>query len=413
VHVDATGLEPGRELYYRFLVGDDESPVGRAVTMPAAGETPDRFVLGQVACAQWGDAYFAAYRDLAESGVDLVVCLGDYIYERGPATVAEGAIRDGQIVAETIDDYRHLYALYRSDEDLQAAHVAAPWAVVWDDHEASNDYVGDQPDVDSESADPAEFAERRAAAYRAWWEHMPVRFAPPTGPDLAIHRNLDIGALARLHLVDTRQYRTPLNCADAIGQIGPRCETSLAPDTTFLGRDQEAWLADSLTGGDPRVWDVVGNQVIFHQWRFGPGDDSIFNLDQWDGYPEARARVNESLAEAPGDVVVLTGDVHSTWVADLLADFDDEGSARLGSEMVAPGVASEGSDIAVVEEAIRSNNPHIRYSEAEHRGWLRHELTADAWTAEVRHVERFDDRTSPVPVSATFVIEPGRAIAEA
>ncbi|HYF44569.1 MAG TPA: alkaline phosphatase D family protein, partial [Acidimicrobiales bacterium] len=250
VHVDATGLQPGAEFFYRFMVGDDESPVGRAITMPGPGTVPDRFLLGQVSCAQWGDGFYAAYRDLAESGVDLVVCLGDYLYERGPATRADGAVRRGQLVAETLDDYRQLYALYRSDEDLQAAHLAAPWAIVWDDHEASNDYVGDRPDVDSESRTPEAFAERRAAAYRAWWEHMPVRFDPPTGGDLAIHRNLDVGRLARIHLLDTRQYRTPLECPDSIGQIGPRCGTSTAPDTTFLGAEQEAWLAESLAGGD-------------------------------------------------------------------------------------------------------------------------------------------------------------------
>jgi alkaline phosphatase D len=413
VHVDAVGLDPGRDFFYRFLLGDDESPTGRAITMPAAGDVPDRFLLGQVSCAQWGDGYYAAYRDLADSGVDLVVCLGDYIYERGAGTRADGAARDGQIVAETLDDYRHLYALYRSDEDLRAAHEAAPWAVIWDDHETSNDYVGDHPDADSESRTVEEFAARRAAAYRAWWEHMPVRFDPPTGPDLTIHRGLDIGALARLHLLDTRQYRTPLECPDAVGQIGARCDTSYDPDTTFLGADQEAWVADSLSGGDDRVWDIVGNQVILHQWRFGPGRDAIFNLDQWDGYPEARSRMADALAGAAGDVVVLTGDVHSTWVADLKADYDDEGSERIGTELVTPGVSSEGSDIAVIEDVIRTNSPHVRYSEALHRGWLRHELTAQAWTAEIRHVEEFADRASPVPTSASFVIEPGQPIAEA
>ena len=412
VHVDATGLDPGREFFYRFLVGDDESPVGRARTMPAAGEVPDRFVLGQVSCAQWGDGYYAAYRDLAESDCDLVVCLGDYIYERGPATRAERAVRNGQIVAQTLDEYRQTYALYRSDEDLQAAHLAAPWTVIWDDHETSNDYVGDHPDVDSESRNEAEFAERRAAAYRAWWEHMPVRFDPPAGADLAIYRNLDVGALARLTLLDSRQYRTALNCPGAVGQIGARCDTAFEPTTTFLGTEQEAWVAESLTGGDDRVWDVIGNQVVMHQWRFGPGDEAVFNLDQWDGYPEARGRMLQALGAATGDVVVLTGDVHSTWVADLREDFDDDGSARVGSELVTPGIASEGADIAVVEDVIRANNPHVRYSEAEHRGWLRHEVTADEWTAEIRHVQTFDDRRSPVPVSATFVIEPGRPIEE-
>jgi alkaline phosphatase D len=267
--------------------------------------------------------------------------------------------------------------------------------------------------VDSETRRTPAFLRRRAAAYQAWWEHMPVRFDPPTGPDLGIHRSLDVGALARIHLLDTRQYRTPLRCEDAIGQIGPRCDTSFDPETTFLGVSQEDWLAESVTGGDDRAWDVVGNQVTLHQWRFGPGRDAIFNLDQWDGYPRARERLTETLAAAAGDVVVLTGDVHSTWVSDVKADFDDESSERVGTEMICPGISSEGADIAVIEDAIRVNSPHVQYSEALHRGWLRHELTEDTWATEIRHVDDANRRGTPVRTSAEFVIERGRAVAEA
>lgn len=406
VHVDVTGLDPGREYAYRFRIGDHESPVGRTLTMPAPGETPERFVLGQVACAQWGDGFYAGYRDLAQSGVDLVVCLGDYIYERG----GEDA-RPGQITALTLDDYRHLYALHRSDEDLRRAHEAAPWAVTWDDHETSNDYAGDTPSEGSESRNPHELLRRRAAAYQAWWEHMPVRFDPPTGPELAIYRDLDIGGLARLHLLDTRQYRTGLECPDAVGAIGMRCAASTAPTTTFLGEDQEAWIAASLAEGE-RVWDVLGNSVVLHQWRFGPGDDVIWNLDQWDGFPTARDRMLDALVGAVGDVVVLTGDVHSSWVADVKADFDDPGSDRLGTELVTPGVTSIGDDIVPVLPVISSNSPHVRYAEAEHRGWLRHEVTPDAWHAEFHHVEDSTRPRSPVRVTSRWAIEPGRAVVE-
>jgi len=410
VHVDATGLDAGRELFYRFLVGDDESPVGRAVTMPAAGDTPDRFTLGHASCARWGEGYYAAYRDLADAAVDLVVFCGDYVYERGPED--DEAVRPGQITALTLDDYRYLYALHRSDEHLRAAHAASPWLVIWDDHETSNNYVGDQPDPDSESRTPAELLERRAAAYRAWWEHMPVRFAPPEGPDLRIHRNLDVGALARIHLLDTRQYRTALECEDAVSSVGARCDTSFDPATTVLGAEQEAWLADGLAEGD-RVWDVIGNQIVLHQWRFGPGDDAIFNLDQWDGYPEARNRMADALAASAGEPVVLTGDVHSTWVADLKADFDRPSSARIGTELVAPGITSSGEALEPITEVVQVNSPHIRYVDAPHRGWLRHEVTADSWTAEIRHVRDHTDPDSRVRVASTWVIEPGQPVAEA
>jgi alkaline phosphatase D len=412
VHVDAAGLEPGREYVYRFLVGDDESPVGRAVTMPSAGDSPDRFVIGHVSCARWGEGHYAAYRDLAGSDCDLVVCCGDYIYERGAATAAEGAIRRGQITAVSLDDYRYLYALHRSDEHLRDAHEAAPWVVVWDDHETSNNYVGDTPDPDSESRNRQQLLRRRAAAYQAWWEHMPVRLDPPTGPDLQIYRAVDVGALARVHLVDTRQYRTPLDCPDTVSSIGRRCATSFDPLTSVLGEAQEAWLAEGLADGD-RAWDVVANQIVLHQWRFGPGDDAIFNLDQWDGYPEARTRMTDALARAAGDVVVLTGDVHSTWVADVQVDFDDPSSARVGTELIAPGVTSSGEELAAIIDPVREFSPHIRYADAPHRGWLRHEVTAEAWTTEIRHVDDHRDASSSVRTAGTWVVERGQAAAEA
>jgi alkaline phosphatase D len=370
----------------------------------------DRLVLGHVSCSRWGAGRFAAYRDLADAGVDLVVHCGDYIYERGPGD--EESVRDGQgDPAQTLDDYRYLYALHRGDEQLRAAHEAAPWLVIWDDHETSNNYVGDTPSDNSESHTPAELLERRANAYRAWWEHMPVRFAPPDGPDLAIYRSFDVGTLARIHLVDTRQYRTPLDC-ESVSSIGARCDTSFAPSTTVLGTDQEAWLADGLAEGE-RTWDVVANQIVLHQWRFAPGDEAIFNLDQWDGYPAARDRMTEALTGAAGDPVVLTGDVHSTWVADLRADFDDPSSERVGTELVAPGVTSSGEELEPILAAVQANSAHIRYAEAQHRGWLRHEITPDAWTAEIRHLADHTAADSRVDVAGSWVIQPGQRVQEA
>lgn len=180
----------------------------------------------------------------------------------------------------------------------------------------------------------------------------------------------------------------------------------------MLGADQEAWLAAGLAEGE-RTWDVIGNQIVLHQWRFGPGDDAVFNLDQWDGYPAARDRLGDALAEAAGDVVVLTGDVHSTWVADLQADFDDPASLRLGTELVAPGISSPGEQLVPILDAVRVNSPHIRFNEAGHRGWLRHELTGDSWTTEIRHVVDATDPDSTVRTAGTWVIEPGRPVAEA
>ncbi len=400
VHQDVTGLEPGTSFRYRFSVGDFRTGWARTRTLPAAGTTPDTFTIGQVSCAQYDAARYAAYRDLAEQEPDLVVFLGDYIYEH-----PGGDVRPGVITAITLDDYRYHYALYRTDPHLRRAHAVAPWIVIWDDHEVSNNYVSDAPDPESESPDSAALLERRAAAYQAWWENMPVRLDPPEGPDLAIFRRFDVGDLATIHALDTRQYRTSLECSPAGLGPGRRCDASTAASTTVLGQDQEAWLDEGL--GRSSTWHVLAQQVVLHQWRFAEGDDVIWNLDQWDGYPAARGRLFESLAPAQGSPVVLTGDVHSSWAAELREDFDDPSSAQVGVEFVAPGVGSDGDLLAAVEPVLREHNAHIKYSEAGHRGWVLNTVTPDDWTAEYRLVTDHTDADSSVQVAATAVAHPG------
>ncbi len=403
VHLDVDGLESDTAYRYRFSVGDFRTGWARTRTLPATGTTPDRFVIGQVSCSQYDAARYAAYRDLAEQEPDLVLHLGDYIYEH-----PGGDVRPGVITAIDLADYRYQYALYRTDPHLRAAHAAAPWIVVWDDHEVSNNYVSDVPDPESESPNRAALRERRAAAYRAWWENQPVRLDPPDGPDLAIYRRFDVGDLATIHALDSRQYRTSLDCGP--GGLGPgrRCDASTAPATTVLGEEQEAWLDEGL--GRAAVWHVLAQQIVMHQWRFAEGDDPIWNLDQWDGYPVARDRLFESLADAEGTPVVLTGDVHSSWAAVLREDFDDPTSAVLGVEFVAAGVGSDGDLLAAVEPVLRRNNPHIEYSEAGHRGWVLNTVTPDAWTAEFRLVDDHTDADSTITVGATVTADADGAL---
>ena len=402
VHIEADGLESDTEYWYRFTVGDFESDIGRTRTMPATGQTPDRFTIAQVSCQRFDQGEYAAYGDIAADDVDLVVHCGDYIYERpvdGPVrpAVPEPAIELG--------DYRAAYGLYKADPNLRAGHAAAPWLVTWDDHEVSNNYVGETPSDDSESTTVDELLERRAAAYRAWWEHMPVRLDPPEGPDLDIFRRVDVGNLARVHILDTRQYRTPLDC-DSVSSIGPRCDTSTDAETTVLGSEQEDWLTEGLTEGDT-VWDIVAQQIVLHQWRFGDGDELVWNLDQWDGYPTARARLLDDLGAAAGQPVVLTGDVHSSWVADLRVDFDDLSSDRVGTEFVVPGVASQPSDLlAAAAPQVRTFSEHIHYDEQEHNGWLRHKITPDDWAATYRYVDDPTDPDSPMSDGAGFLLTP-------
>ena len=407
VHVDVRGLEPARPYWYRFVAGDDETPIARTRTAPAADVLPRRSRFAHVSCQRFDQGYYTAYADLAERDLDLVIHVGDYIYE-----YSGGAVRDPMLpIPVTLDDYRLRYALYKADEHLQAAHAIAPWLVTWDDHEVENNYTSDSPMPNSVTPDAASFLPRRAAAYRAWWEHQPVRLAAPTGPDARIYRRAPMGRLATIHVLDTRQYRTDQTCGS--GDVGPRCDAAFAPTTTVLGSTQERWLANGLRGNDSR-WNVLANQVVLQQWRFAPGN-AVWNLDQWDGYPAARDRLIATLGErGVADTVALTGDVHSSWVGTLAEDFDDPASRILGAEFVGPAISTTPSQLlASVESTIHANSPHLRWSETKRQGWVFHDVRPDEWRTDYRLVDDVTVPDAPVTTASSWVLRHGGNLEQA
>ena len=382
VHVDVGELGADRWYWYGFEIGAYRSPVGRTRTTAAPGQIPSEPLrVAHASCQNWGAGYFTAYTDMTESEIDLVVHVGDYIYE-----YAGGAVRSSELEDPvTLDEYRTMWAHYKSEPPLQAAHGAAPWVTTWDDHEVENNYQGPSPEGPTSTPGPEEFLARRAAAYKAWWEHTPTRIAPPDGPDLTIYRSFDWGDLARFTILDTRQYRTDQPCGDLSEDVGPRCDAVLGADATVLGADQETWLDDQLAGSTAS-WDVICQQVVMQQWRFAPGN-TVWNLDQWDGYPVARDRALASLARV-GNPVVLTGDVHSSWVGSLATDFDDPASERVGTEFVGPGISSAAPDLlASILDPVLALSPHIDWAEVGHRGWVLHEITPDEWRTTYRFVD--------------------------
>jgi alkaline phosphatase D len=344
---------------------------------------------------------------MAASDVDLVVHCGDYIYENG----SPGGPRvDPLPESVDLEQYRSRWALYRTDEHLRAAHAIAPWIMTPDDHEVDNDYTGGTPEEGSPTPGAAAFAARRAAAYRAWWENTPARVPEPRGPNLRLYRRVRWGALADFTVLDTRQYRTDQCVGTIAPTVGPRCDASSSAQFTVLGADQERWFADAMRDR-PSTWTAIVQQVVLHQWRFAPGD-GVWNLDQWDGYPAARARLLDALGA--GDHVVLTGDVHSSWVSDLRRDFDHDGSERVGTEFVAPGVASEAPPaLRAALPVLEHNSPHIRWSEATKRGWVRHEVTPSEWRAEFRLVDDANMKDSPVATASRWAVPAGAAVARA
>lgn len=393
VHVDADGLDPDTWYSYRFSVEGWQSPAGRTRTTP----TPDscrsdaRLRFGVATCQNWTAGYYTAHAHLANEDIDAVFFLGDYIYEGG---VGNGLRPHNSSEVTTLGAYRNRYGLYKGDPNLQAAHAAAPWIVTWDDHEVENNYAGAVSENDD---DPATFLVRRAAAYRAWWEHQPVRVLAPTGPDLQIYRAFSWGTLARFHVLDGRQYRSDQPCGDG---FGPVCDEVDDPDQTMLGAAQEAWL-DAGLASSTATWNVIPQQVVVAALPIG--DIRIFDL--WDGYPLARQRLLDRLATTRNPLV-LTGDIHSAGATDLLADFSNPTSAVIGTEIVATSISSTfPPDLGPALEAVVNGLPWSHYVNTRNRGYALVELTPEGMQTDFRVVSTVTETTATVSTDFSLVRE--------
>ena len=308
----------GRALtyFYRFRVGNALSPVGRTRTAPARGASLDRFTFAFTPCQAYPHGFYTAHRHMSEEDLDLVVQLGDYIYE-GSSDPASLRPHEGTGEPISLVDYRNRHAQYKTDADLQAAHAAAAWAVVFDDHEVDNNWADEVPQ-DPELQSREAFLARRAAAFQAYYEHMPLRRASlPRSIDIQLYRRLAFGDLVDLHLLETRQYRSDQAPEDQ----------RFDPDRTILGDTQESWLRDAVAGPTAR-WNILAQQVFFSQRAFTAGPVASFSNDAWDNYVADRDGLRDHLAAVgTTNPVVLTGDVHANYVCDVKADFDDPDSA--------------------------------------------------------------------------------------
>ena len=402
VHAQATGLPSDRWFWYRFDANGEASRIGRTRTFPRAHATPDRMRFALASCQNYEQGHYAAYLNMAEEDLDFVVHVGDYIYEGG---ASPGALRqhNGPEI-QTLEDYRNRYALYRLDPSLQAAHAAFPFLLTWDDHEVDNNYAGDFPQ-DEQSTEA--FLARRAAAFQAYFEHMPLRHAQrPRDDRMRIYRRLRFGRLAQIHMLDTRQFRTD-QCSGPGGEL---CPEAFDPASQMLGSKQESWLFRNLARS-PATWNVLGQGVMMMQWDIagGMGGTKFVNFDQWDGYPLPRARLLDFLAERrPANPIVLAGDIHSSWVGDLKADFDDASSPIVGSEFVGTSISSNASDVLItLAELSLPGNPHIQFFNGRRRGYVRIEADSGLWRADYRGVDDVTDPLSSVATLASFVVEDG------
>ncbi|HEX9183344.1 MAG TPA: alkaline phosphatase D family protein [Burkholderiales bacterium] len=410
VHVEAKGLEPDRWYWYRFMAGDAVSAVGRTRTAPRPDAAVGRLRFAFASCQQYEQGYYAAHRQIAADAPDLVAFLGDYIYESSWGKDRVRAHEAGE--PYTLEEYRARYALYKSDPDLRAAHAACPWIVTWDDHEVDNDYADDRPE---DGMEREQFLLRRAAAYRAYYEHMPLpERMRPKGPDMRLYTQLGWGQLARFYVLDDRQYRSWQACPRPGRKGGSntvdleKCDRLANPNRTMLGRAQEKWLEGAL--GESRArWNLLAQQTTMAQFDQQPGPGRRAWTDGWDGYPAARQRLLEFLHERRiANPAVLGGDVHSFNVADLKLDFDDEKAPAVASEFVGTSITSQ----AWPQERLNQylpDNPHMKLMDSRYRGYTRVEITPQEMRVELRAMETVRSREAACHTLATFVVQDGKA----
>lgn len=406
VHVEVTGLKPERHYWFQFESGGVLSPVGRTRTMPALNSRPERLRFAFASCQNWGNGHYAAYRQMAREDLDLVVHLGDYIYEGELGNNRRHYAVPGPVKAEpmNLEQYRLRYALYKLDPDLQAAHALFPFIVTWDDHEVENDYAGDR---DQNGSPPAEFLIRRAAAYQAYYEHMPLRrTSVPKGPDMQLYRRLNFGDLAQFNVLDTRQYRS-----DQVPGTNrqTRSAASLDPSRVFMGGRQADWLMSGMNKTTSR-WNVVAQQVVMTQFGHMSPVGTKYGMDSWDGYPAERQRLMDFLARSkPRNPVVLSGDSHLNLVSDLKADFEKADSATVAVEFAGTSISSGGSDAGEQQgyEADVIAQPYLKWVEGTKRGYVSCTVARKQWRSDVMQVADVVDAASPVTVASSWVVNDG------
>ncbi|WP_198371377.1 alkaline phosphatase D family protein [Roseomonas rosulenta] len=415
VHVEVAGLAPGRPYFYRFRAGGEVSATGRSRTAPAPGAAMDRLRFAFAGCQHYEHGHFTAWRHIAEEPeLDFVFHYGDFIYEyrgRVPGQPGWGPLVRPHLGEETISlaDYRQRYAQYRLDPDLRAAQAAHPFLVSYDDHEVDNNWAGIHSEEDGSrrfpiAVPPEVFALRKAAAFQAWYENMPVRRAAlPRGPDITAYRRMEFGALARVHVLDTRQFRDDQPCGDGVKAA---CADVARPDAQMLGAAQEAWLLEGLTDS-PARWNILAQQVPMMRRLLSGG----ISMDKWDAYPAARQRLLDGMAarRAPNPVV-LSGDVHVALAATIRARPEDAESAPVATEFTATSVTSagDGSAMTPAGEDVLRRNPGIALFDGR-RGYCVAEATAARMTTEFVALPFVTREGAPREVAARLVVEAGRA----
>lgn len=404
VHVELDSLRPDRWYWYRFSSGDARSPVGRTRTMPKADSLPNELKFAFASCQHFEQGLFTAYEQMARDDLDLVVHLGDYIYE-GSGIDKRVRKHHGQEI-ESLNDYRTRHAQYRSDPLLAGMHAQCPWLVTWDDHEFDNNCANDISE--EQEVHPVDFLVRRANAYQAYYEAMPLRSsALPRGSNMQLYRRAPFGRLADFMVLDTRQYRTDQPNGDG---RAPLNQSALSPTNTLLGREQSNWLCSELIRSSA-TWNILAQQVMMGMVaRSQVAGEPAYSMDQWPGYAYERMRLVQYLADRRvPNPIVLTGDIHSNWVNNLRVDDRRPDSSVVATEFVGTSISSGGNGSAHPKELsqLLADNPCVQFHNTE-RGYVRCRVTPEAWRSDYIAVDDVLQPGGKCLTRASFVVEAGR-----
>jgi len=407
VHVDVRGLEPHRPYFYRFHCGPAVSLIGRAMTMPTPRAAVDSMRFAFASCSHLEQGYFTAYRDMVAQDPAFILHLGDYIYESSWGTAVRHHPGPEPM---TLEDYRLYHAAYKLDPDLQAAHAHCPWFFTWDDHEVANDYSKTTAPL---TPDPAAFLRRKLAAYKAYYEHMPLRpYAAFNGSEMMLYQRVLFGDLAQFDITDGRQYRDPIPCQLPDWRAGRLLDVSECTEyadaaRTMLGKTQETWLRNGLGRSNAR-WNVLAHALMFTDFDQIIGPQRGIFTDSWGGYAAARRQILDVVKQRNvGNVVTLAGDIHGFFASEVKDNPADPASATLMSEFVSSSVTSESFNTAFFNSLL-PENPHIKFLDDTRRGYVLCNVTKDLWRSDLRTVENVRLRESPVSTLKSFVVENGR-----
>lgn len=409
VHVEVRDLPSGRPFWYRFrIAGGDASPIGRAWTAAQMGSTVQQLRFAVASCQHYEQGYFSAYDYMVKDDPALVLHLGDYIYE---SSWGDPVRRHDGPEPFTLEEYRDRHAIYKLEKSLQRAHAHCPWLVTWDDHEVDNDYQA----LESEDwQDPAAFVKRRAAAYQAYYEHMPIRrIAIPRPSGMQLYQRSVFGDLLDVAMLDNRQYRSPAACRskeDGGGSVQTAaCKDLFDDGRSMLGQEQERWL-NGVFSRSKSLWTVVGNGEMFSRLyqKTKEGEEGWWT-DDWNGFPKSRERVIAAMARTKvANPVFVTGDIHSFWVNDVKQDFRDPSSATVATELVGTSITSAGVPYDQFAKYL-PDNPHIKFFDSRKRGYILCDAGRQTLTADLRTVEDVRDPKTAGGSLGKFVIEAGKA----